>query len=199
MHYFSGDFMVVSDNPSMWGRVSRALHWGLGTVMIGMIAYGWWTNHGPVRPDRFFYRSIHAGIGYALLLLTAPRLCWRLVTAVPDLPSETPQWQRLAARLSHGAPYGFTMLVALLGWAHSGAHQPDYADWFGLLRVPQFTSPDKAAAHQYQDWHITSAYVLLALVAVHVAAALYHHFMRRAGVTARMIGQRSRPPAADMA
>jgi cytochrome b561 len=191
--------MVAGDDSSMWGRVTRTFHWGLGAAILGMIAYGWWMNHVPARPDRFFYRSIHADIGYALLLLMALRLCWRLVNPVPALPYETPQWQRLAARVSHGALYGFTMLVALLGWAHSGAHQPDYADWFGLLRVPQFTSPDKAAAHLYQDWHITVAYVLLALVAIHVAAALYHHFIRRDGVTARMIGQWSRAPAADMA
>jgi cytochrome b561 len=112
--------MVASNNHSMWGRVSRALHWGLGTAILGMIAHGWWMN-------------------------------------------------------------------------------PVYADRFGLLRAPHFTSPDKAAAHQYQDWHITAAYVLLALVAIHVAAALYHHFTRHDGVTARMIGQWSRAPTADMA
>ena len=50
-----------------------------------------------------------------------------------------------------GALYGVTILVALLGWAHSAAHKPDYADWFGLFRVPQSTSPDRASAHFYED------------------------------------------------
>src|SRR5258707_2967832 len=39
------------------------------------------------------------------------------------------------------------------GWAHSGAHTPDYADWFGLFHVPQITSPDKEAARAYEDRH----------------------------------------------
>jgi len=40
------------------------------------------------------------------------------------------------------------------GLAHSGAHKPDYADWFGLFRVPQFTSTDKASANFYENLHI---------------------------------------------
>jgi cytochrome b561 len=178
--------MVADDNNSAWGSVSRAFHWGLGITIIGMIAYGWWMNHVPARPDRFFYRSIHADIGYALLLLMTARLFWRLLHPVPALPPDTPQWQRLAAGVSHGALYGCTMLVALLGWMHSGAHQPDYAEWFGLFRVPQLTSPDKAAARLYQDWHIMAAYALLAVIVVHVVAALYHHFIKRDDVTMRM-------------
>lgn len=75
----------------------------------------------------------------------------------------------------------------MLGWAHSGARTPNYSDFFGLFNVPQFTSPDKAAASAYEDRHILFAYVLLALIAVHVVAALWHHFVRRDRVAARMV------------
>ena len=51
-------------------------------------------------------------------------------------------------------------------------------DWFGLFRVPQFTSTDKANADFYENWHIYMAYVLIALVVIHILAALYHHFVR---------------------
>ena len=64
---------------------------------------------------------------------------------------------------------------------------PNYSDWFGLFHVPQFTSPDKAAAQAWEDRHIFFAYVLLALIVIHLAAALWHHFVRRDRVTARMI------------
>ncbi len=75
----------------------------------------------------------------------------------------------------------------MLGWAHSGAHTPNYASWFGLFEVPQITSPDKAAANVYEDRHILFAYVLLALIVLHVAAAAWHHFAKRDRVVARMI------------
>jgi cytochrome b561 len=180
-----------------WGSVSRLFHWGLGFVIIGMIAYGWWMNHYPARADRFFYRSIHADIGYVVLLLMVIRLVWRWINPVPALPADTPRWQWIAARVSHGALYGVSILVAMLGWAHSGAHKPDYGDWFGLFRVPQFTSTDKASANFYENLHVYLAYALLALIAIHVAAAVWHHVVKRDSVTVRMIdgtpaGQASR-------
>jgi len=115
------------------------------------------------------------------------RLIWRGINPVPALPADTPRWQRLAARISHGALYAVAIVVAVLGWAHSGAHKPDYADWFGLFRVPQFTSTDKASADFYENLHIYLAYLLIALVAIHIAAAIWHHFVRRDRVAARMI------------
>jgi cytochrome b561 len=179
--------MIRNTNTS-WGSISRLFHWGLGLVIIGMIAYGWWMNHFPARADRFFYRSVHADIGYVVLLLTVIRLIWRIANPVPALSSDTPRWQRIAARVNHGALYGVTILVAMLGWAHSGAHKPDYGDWFGLFRVPQFTSTDKASADTFENLHIYMAYMLMGLVMLHILAALYHLFMRDDNVASRMIG-----------
>ena len=67
------------------------------------------------------------------------------------------------------------------------ARTKSYSDWFGLFRVPQITSPDKEAARAYEDRHILFAYVLLALIAIHLAAALWHHFVKRDRVAARMV------------
>jgi len=178
---------MIRNTSAGWGSVARWLHWGLALAIIGMIAFGWWMNHVPARPDRFFYRSIHADIGYLILLLTVLRLLWRLVNPTPAQPAETSRWQKTAARVSHGALYLAVIVVIMLGWAHSGAHTPDYSDFFGLFRVPQFTSPDRATANAFEDRHILFAYVLLALIAVHVIAALWHHFIRRDRVVARMV------------
>jgi cytochrome b561 len=178
---------MIGNTTSSWGSVSRWFHWILGVMIIGMLAYGWWMNHIPARADRFFYRSIHADIGYLVLLLMVVRLIWRGINPTPALPEGPPRWQRIAAYINHGALYAVTIVVAMLGWAHSGAHKPDYADWFGLFRVPQFTSPDKATADIYEDRHIYAAYLLLALIVIHLAAAVWHHFIKRDRVAARML------------
>ena len=178
---------MMRNTSSSWGSLARWFHWLLGAAIIGLIAFGWWMNHIPARPDRFFYRSIHADIGYVILLLTVLRLVWRAVNPTPAMPPETSRWQKIAAHVSHGALYLVVILVAMLGWAHSGARTPDYSDFFGLFQVPQFTSPDRAAAGAYEDRHILFAYVLLALIAIHVVAALWHHFIRRDRIVARMV------------
>jgi cytochrome b561 len=178
---------MIRNTTKSWGSAARAFHWILGLTILGMLAFGWWMNHIPARPDRFFYRNIHADIGYLVLFLTVLRLIWRAMNPTPALPGETPRWQRIAAAISHGALYVVIILVTMLGWAHSGAHTPDYSSWFGLFHMPQITSPDKAAADAYEDRHIFFAYVLLALIVIHLAAAAWHHFIKRDRVAARMV------------
>lgn len=184
---FYGD--MLRNTVKSWGTLSRWFHWILAIAIIGMITYGWWMNHFPARADRFFYRSIHADIGYVVLLLTVIRLIWRGVNPTPALPDDTAPWQRIVARISHALLYLVTIVVALLGWAMSGARPPqqNYASFFGWFSVPQFTSPDKIAAHAYEERHIYFAYALLALIVLHVAAAVWHHFIRRDRVALRMV------------
>jgi cytochrome b561 len=178
---------MIRNTALSWGSVFRWFHWILGIAIIGMIAYGWWMNHVPPRADKLFYRSIHADIGYLLLLLMVLRLVWRGINQTPELSTDTPRWQRITASVSHWALYLVTILVAMLGWAMAGARAPSYSSWFGLFNVPQFTSIDKAAADAYEERHILFAYILLALIVLHVAAAAWHHFVRRDRVTMRMV------------
>jgi cytochrome b561 len=178
---------MIANTKSSWGSFSRWFHWGLGIAIIGMLAYGWWMNHIPARADRFFYRSIHADIGYVILILMVLRLIWRIFNPVPAPPEGTPRRQRILALVNHWTLYAVTFLVIMLGWAHSGARTQNYSDFFGLFHVPQFTSPDREAARAYEDRHIFFAYVLLALIAIHLLAAIWHHFIKRDRVTARMI------------
>jgi cytochrome b561 len=178
---------MLRNTMSSWGGLARTFHWILGVAIIFMLAYGWWFNHIAPRPVRFFHRSIHADIGYMILLLMAIRLIWRAINPVPPLPAGSPLWERALAKANHWALYVITMLVAVLGWAHSGAHKPDYADFFGLFRVPQFTVTNKANADLYEDWHIYAAYLLIALVVIHLLAAMYHRVVRKDAVVMRML------------
>jgi cytochrome b561 len=187
----STDKLGLKNTKDGWGIAARAFHWILGLAIFAMIAFGYWMNHWAPRPDRFFYRSIHADIGYIVLLLTALRLIWRAINPTPAWPSGAPAWQRIAAYINHVALYLATLVVTFLGWAHAGAHRPNYASWFGLFDVPQFTSENPAIGKVYEDWHIWAAYVLLGLIAIHVAAALYHHVILRDRILMRMIDGKS--------
>ncbi len=77
---------MIRNTISNWGSVSRWFHWVLAAIIIGMLAYGWWMNHIPARGDRLFYRTIHADIGYVVLLLMVLRLIWKIFNPSPALP-----------------------------------------------------------------------------------------------------------------
>jgi len=91
---------MIRNTDTSWGSISRLFHWVAGFVIIGLLAYGWWMNHMAARPDRFFHRSIHADIGYVVLLLMVTRLIWRGLNPVPALPTDTPRRQRIGPRQS---------------------------------------------------------------------------------------------------
>lgn len=168
----------------------RLLHWSIAVLVIGMLAYGVWMNHFVPRPDRSFYRLIHADIGYLIFLLMAVRLVWRSFYSAPPPPASSPAWEQAVASLEHAAMYTVIFIVIFFGWALSGASKPPYDNWFGLFRVPQFTSESHDSAEFFERWHIYMAYVLMGLVVLHTVAALYHHFIKRDRVLMRMIDGR---------
>jgi cytochrome b561 len=178
---------MITNTKASWGLFARAFHWILGITIIGMLAYGYWMDHLAPRPDRLFYRQIHADIGYVVLLLMVLRLAWRVFNPTPALPAGTPLLERAAAHIVHSMLYLATFVVACLGWAHSGAHNPDYGNWFGLFHVPQFTTENREVSLLYEERHIQMAYVLLALVVLHALAALFHHVVKRDRILMRMI------------
>ena len=73
-----------------------------------------------------------------------------------------------------------------------GLTHVELEDFFGLFRVPQFTVENRDASRFYEHWHIYAAYALLALIALHVLAALYHRVIKKDGVLERMVDGRAR-------
>ena len=152
-----------------------------------MIAYGWWMNHFPARPDRFFYRSIHADIGYAVLLLMVLRLIWRGLNPTPALPA--------GRRAGSGSRRGSATVRSMPSpswWRCWVGRIPARArrtirTGSGCFTSRKLPRPTRRRPQAYEDRHIFFAYVLLALIVIHLAAALWHHFVRRDRVTARMI------------
>jgi cytochrome b561 len=141
------------------------------------------------REQRAFQTWLHAAFGISLLFVSALAFVWWLVNPSPGLPAAMPAWQRHAARFAHLALYGLIFAVTLSGWALGGTlRSPVDIDLFGVLNVPHLLSPGSGFHGLLEETHEVLANVLIALAAVHVAAALYHHFVRRDAVLWRMLG-----------
>jgi cytochrome b561 len=105
---------------------------------------------------------------------------------VPPLPADLPGVQRLAARASAVALYLLLILQPMLGLVGSMLHG-DRIVVFGGILVPNLLGVSRPLARQVFQAHGVVASSLLALVCLHVAAALYHHFIRRDEVLSGMI------------
>jgi cytochrome b561 len=132
--------------------------------------------------------ALHLSLGASVMALVLLAIGWRFAHPVPQLP-QLPRWQRAAAVLTHWALYALILVMTLLGWAAT-----DYRGWpvkvFGLIPLPAIAAKGDRWAHTAGDIHTFLVNVLLGLVVLHVAAALYHQFVVRDGVMKRMLPSR---------
>jgi cytochrome b561 len=112
---------------------------------------------------------------------------------VPPLPSGAPRWQDRAAHVSHFLLYALLFCTPLLGWFMSSARNFSVS-WFGLVTLPDFIEPNKAAFQALRIAHEISATSLGVIAIVHAAAALKHHFFDRDNVLRRMLPVPERNP-----
>lgn len=167
-----------------YSAVAVVLHWVLALAIIGSFCMGVYMSDLPFSPQRLKYYNWHKWAGVAILALSALRLLWRLTHRPPaDLPM--PLWQRGLAHATHYGLYLLFFAVPLVGWAYSSAAGFPIV-WFGVLPLPDFVSPDKALAEAIKPWHGRLAYLMAALVVLHVAGALKHQLIDRDGLVSRM-------------
>ncbi len=179
---------MTRNSTTNWGWPAIALHWLGAVLIVFLLAHGWWMTHLAPRPERIGNYDWHAAAGYDLLILLVARLLWRWMNPVPALPGDAAPWERYAAHISHAGLYVLMFATTLVGWALAGTMRtPLQHDLFGI-KVPLFyVNPDRSIHENMEDIHRVLAYVLLALVVVHTAAALYHHFIKRDTVLKRMV------------
>jgi cytochrome b561 len=169
--------MSLRSTAIRWGAVTRLFHWGMLLGFIGIISVGVYMTDLPMSPQKLKVYALHKSIGLSLLGLAALRLLWRLGDRRPA-PAPMPAWQERAASATHVALYLLMFAIPLSGWLYnSAAGFP--LQWFRLVNLPALTAADpglKAFAHTA---HVLGVLLLVAVAALHAAAALKHHFIDR--------------------
>jgi cytochrome b561 len=173
----------------------RALHWGTALLLVGSYSSIWAVASASSRAGAAQLILFHRSFGLVILILTAIRFWWRQRSPVPELPRDLPAWQRLAARANEAMLYALLVLQPLLGLGASMLHG-DRIRVLGGLTLPDITPVDRKLANMLFGVHGTVALILLALLGMHVAAALFHHLVRKDDVLATMLpGVRRSAPA----
>jgi cytochrome b561 len=181
--------MPLRSSLHTWGLAAKSFHWLAAALVLFLLGFGWWMTHMAGRSIRLDMYHLHSVIGYYLGLLLIFRLAWRAVDrTTPPLPADSQPWERWAAQGGHIALYVLMVAVTLSGWLlYSAFPRRAAAMLFGLIPVPFLLSaPDRAIAGPMEGIHKFLSYALLAVVVVHVGAALRHHFVKRNDVLRRM-------------
>jgi cytochrome b561 len=144
-------------------------------------------THMTPRPERLANYAGHSAMGYDLFVLLVLRLLWRWFNLVPELPPDLKPWERLAARSGHIALYVLMFIVSLTGWLVATTFRvPITKDLFGIEVPPLVTTVERPVRQWIEGSHMVLAYMLAALVLIHIIGALRHHFVKRNDVLRRM-------------
>lgn len=182
----------MSSTSSPGGRYSPtaiALHWLLAVAILAVFALGLYMHELPLSPQRLKLYSWHKWAGVCILALSLLRLVWRITHRPPPLPAAMsaamPAWQRAAHHGVHHLMYLLFFAVPLVGWAYSSAAGFPIV-LFGVWQLPDFVPVSKELAEAIKPWHELTAFSLIGLVGLHVAAALKHQWIDRDGLLDRM-------------
>ena len=176
---------MTASAPPKYTATAIALHWLAAALILGGFTLGLSMVGLPLSPRKLHWYLWHKSIGITVFLLTCARLAWR-VGHRPPPPPAMPEWQRRAAALSHAALYVLLLAIPLSGWVYSSATGVQVV-YLSVLPLPDLVSKDKALAALLRACHVTLNFTLLALVCLHAAAALKHHYVDRDTVLWRML------------
>ncbi|MEM9630355.1 MAG: cytochrome b [Pseudomonadota bacterium] len=170
---------------------ARILHW---LMAIGFLTM--WSTGYTMTQDRFddtpvqdFLFSFHISTGVTLIALLALRIAVRLTNKPPALPEGLGSWEKMGSHLGHAGLYLLPLLVMIMGWAEVdlGGHG---VRWFGIAMPKIFPTMEFLAGINLEEAtevaHASLAWLMLALVTVHVAAVLKHKYSDGHDVLHRM-------------
>lgn len=161
------------------------LHWIIALLIVLNFVAVWVAEDMP-RPERMQIMANHKSIGLTVLALSLVRLGWRFTHRSPPLQRRLQPWEQTLARTVHTLFYVLMIGLPLSGWAMVSSGGPVRV--FGLFAVPALpVSTSEAAGDRFFSVHETLAWGMLALLALHVAGALKHHFIDRDGALGRMV------------
>jgi len=143
----------------------------------------WVPKGNPLRAQLFVY---HESVGLILLALMTFRLIWMLINVKPH-SLNTKSWERFAERSVHYSLYFIILLQPISGWVKATAsdHVPKFFNWFSVPAPGVGTNIE--LGHKLAPIHYWVAWLITAVVSMHILAALKHHFIDKDNVLKRML------------
>ena len=174
--------MLISSTRDRYGLAASLLHWIVAGLILAQLFTGLFDDFLPKQPTIAF----HKALGIVTLALVLVRLVWWAFDRVRPDNEDLAPLMKLGAKAVKLGLVAFSLLLPITGWLMSSAAAKPIL-LFGLATVPPLLGPDKELAHFFKECHELVANGLLALLAVHIAATIYHHHVLKDTVLRRIL------------
>lgn len=196
----------MNDTVQRYTKTAIILHWLIALLLIAMLAFGLWMSELPKDAPktaafdlfdlglytvtlsepvtvRTFYFNLHKSIGVTLLALILFRVFWRVTHAAPALPATMKAWEKKLSHAVHHSLYVLMLVIPLSGFVMS-VYSKFGILWFGLPLVKGVDNPQ--LRDLFKDVHEITAWLLIVIAALHIAAAIKHKLVDKDEVMKRM-------------
>jgi cytochrome b561 len=179
--------MNLRNTATRFGLVTRVLHWSIAALVVVQLPLG--LRIADLEPGlaNLWLYGLHKSLGLTVFALMAARILWHLASP-PPAPTGS-GWQARTAKAVHWTIYALMVAIPLSGWAASSATGIDVMlfDRWVLPPIAPVSATYEAAAFAL---HNIATKLLMALLALHIGAALKHE-MDGDGTLTRMIRGRT--------
>jgi cytochrome b561 len=166
--------------------VARFLHWLTAALVLILIVVGVIIANTGDWPGKMVVYDLHKSTGIIVLPIVLFRLFYRLTHPPAPLPPHMPPTMQLAAHANHWTLYALLITQPIVGWIATSAYRAPIPVYF-LFEMPPIWREDRAFSERMFTVHAVIATLLAIAAAVHISAALYHHFGRKDEVLMRMV------------
>jgi cytochrome b561 len=151
---------------------ARLLHWITAVLILLMVPLGLVISNDWGGALQGWLYDLHRSIGAVLIPIVLLRLLVWWARPPAELPRDIPPLQRHAARVTYVSLYVLMLVQPLVGWMATSAYRAPISV-FGLFELPSICAENRAVSEQFFFAHAVLGATLCALVAAHIAAALY--------------------------
>jgi len=171
--------MAANSNlkPRVFDRATRVMHWTTAGLMLLIFVFAFSIDLATSRASHTVFLQLHRSVGLTVWVLTMTRLAWRQYAKYPDWRDDMSKRMRVAAMASEYGLYALLLAQPILGLLQTNAHG-DHVNLFLIGQLPALIEKNRPLAQQLLTVHKAVGFSLLGLIALHVSAALFHHFWR---------------------
>jgi len=184
--------VALRNSQHAYGLLAKWLHWCIALLFLASYAavkYRHWFTEKDT-PENWIALQLHLSIGITIAVLVGLRVIWRLINLVPE---EEPgsKLSHLAAKLGHYSLYFMMIAMPVTGYVGTGVN----TEYFLLFDIIKFESTQMFSYIVSNSLNMTfkefekpidyihkelgGELIVLLLIGGHIAAAMYHHFIRK--------------------
>lgn len=178
--------LPLGNTQTAYGIVAQLLHWLVVAGITAQFIWAWRIDEADSIRAEFALVNQHKSIGMTILGLVVLRLLWRAFNRPPPFPTSMSTWEKFAASTAHWLLYALILAMPLSGWIYTSAAGFG-AEFFGLVDIPDLVDRGERLEAVFGEVHEWLAIGILALVSIHVLAALRHQWLLKDGLLKRML------------